>query len=217
MSQAKSEVLAIIPGKGASSRIPGKNLRALGNKPLIAWTIEAALGAKSVSRTVVSTEDHRVAAVAMAWGAEVVSHPPLDSLPEVPDVCLHVLEELDAQGYRPDVVVCLLPTSPFRTAEHIDAALGLMGRYDVVLSVSQARHHRGLRVHGSTWPMQASRDAEHNGAILIACPFGLAQDGFFNPNGAIAYPMLPPAGLDINTEQDFKYAERIAARVAVPA
>lgn len=200
-------VLAIIPGKGQSTRIPNKNLRTLGNKPLIAWTIEAALGARLITRTVVSTESHAVAAVAQAWGAEVVSHPPLDELPEVPDVCLHVLDVLEAQGYVPDVVCCLLPTSPFRRAHHIDEALALTGP---VLSVSFPRNHQNTRYeNGFLW-----RDPEHNGAILTTTSCELRHDGYFTPQGATAYYMDPIAGLDINTEQDFKYAQRIAARAA---
>lgn len=211
---AQPEILAIIPAKGTSNRVPGKNLRTLGNKPLVAWTIEAALGSKLLTRVVLSTESHAVAAVGKAWGVEVVSHPPLDELPEVPDVCLHVLAELDATGYRPDVVVCLLPSSPFRTAQHIDQAVSAhMDSDRAVLSVSQPRHHMGIVFSGCG----ISRPPAHNGAVLVDSTTHLTHDGFFSPVDALALPMSPISGLDINTEQDFKYAERIAAKMLAVA
>ncbi len=213
----RSEVLAIIPGKGTSSRVPGKNLRLLGGKPLVAWTIEAALGAKSLTRIVVSTENEAVAEIARGLGVEVVSHPPLDELPEVPDVCLHVLHVLEAEGYEPDTVVCLLPSSPFRTAEQIDEAIGPERSSEAnTLSMSAPRHHRGIGVAPNGW---IEPNAEHNGAILVASTARLKDDGFFSPFWAVCYRMDPISGLDVNTEQDFKYAERVAAKMLakVPA
>ncbi len=228
MTTNHSEVLAIIPGKGTSSRVPGKNLRLLGGRPLLAWTIEAALGAKSLTRIVVSTENEAVAEIARGYGVEAVSHPSLDELPEVPDVCLHVLDEMEtANGYRPDTVVALLPTSPFRTAQQIDDA---MSRSDHVLSASFARNH-GDVMFPMDWETRSGHSsgmigltstvayAKHNGAILAAPLELLEHYGFFCGQGATAFYMDPISGLDINTEQDFKYAERIAAKMLakVPA
>lgn len=188
--------------------MPGKNLRPLGGKPLVAWTIEAAKACPSISRVVVSTDSPAVAAIADEYGAETVSHPPMESNPEAPDVALHVLG-LHGTA-RPDVVVLLLPTSPFRTAEHINEALALHEKHGrTVLSISELPNHRGLRFDRSGF---LTRRPFHNGAILVAKAESLLRDGFFSPEGAVPYWMPSDAGLDINTMSDWKRAEKIMAR-----
>jgi CMP-N-acetylneuraminic acid synthetase len=139
--------LAIIPARGGSKSVPRKNLRLLGGKPLIAWTIIVARRAKSLDRVIVSTDDHQIAEVARSYGAEVpFIRPPeiaADDTPDLP-VFQHALRVLrDAEGYVPDVIVHLRPTQPFRTAEEIDEVVELVWRTgaDCVKSVRPVSEH----------------------------------------------------------------------------
>ena len=117
--------LAVIPVRGGSKGIPRKNLREVGGKPLVVWTIEQALDAQARMRVVVSTEDAEIAQVARAAGAEVIDRPAelaQDTTATEP-VVLHVLETLAGQGYEPDHVMLLQATSPVRRPGTIDRAL----------------------------------------------------------------------------------------------
>jgi CMP-N,N'-diacetyllegionaminic acid synthase len=139
------ESLAIIPARGGSKGIARKNLREIGGRPLIEWSIRAALSSARLGRVVVSTDDAEIADVARRVGADVpFRRPPelaLDTTPTEP-VMLHALDELQRTGYRPDVVVLLQPTSPVRRPGSIDAALELLEHSgaDSVLSVCENHH-----------------------------------------------------------------------------
>ncbi|MCI7455837.1 cytidylyltransferase domain-containing protein [Actinomyces urogenitalis] len=117
--------LAVIPVRGGSKGIPRKNLRDVGGKPLVVWTIEQALAATGDLRTVVSTEDPEIAQVAMDAGAEVINRPAelaQDSTATEP-VVVHAMDVLAGQGYDPDYVMLLQATSPVRRPGTIDRAL----------------------------------------------------------------------------------------------
>lgn len=118
------KVLGIIPARGGSRRVPRKNIRLLAGKPLIVYTIEAALHSTSIERLVVSTDDEEIAEVARKWGAEVPFLRPAElAKSDTPDqpVFLHVLEWLkDNDDYEPEIVVNLRPTTPFKTPQIID-------------------------------------------------------------------------------------------------
>lgn len=122
-----SRTIAIIPARGGSRGIPRKNLVPLGGKPLIAWSIETALTCPEIERTIVSTDDEEIAAVARQWGAEVPFLRPSelarDDTVDFP-VFLHALQWLqDSEGWTPELVVHLRPTSPFRDADLVRLAL----------------------------------------------------------------------------------------------
>lgn len=121
------EVLALIPARGGSKSIPRKNIRPLAGHPLIAYSIAAGLAAETITRLIVSTDDEEIAAIARQYGAEIpFLRPPeyaQDQTPDLP-VFQHALRWLqEHEGYRPDVVVQLRPTSPFRRVWHIDQAV----------------------------------------------------------------------------------------------
>ncbi|MDP6952822.1 MAG: acylneuraminate cytidylyltransferase family protein, partial [Alphaproteobacteria bacterium] len=120
------EILVIIPARGGSKGIPRKNLRKLAGVPLVVWAIRAALGAKLVTRTVVSTDDDEIAAVCRAAAAEVIIRPPelaTDAAPTLP-VLVQVLDAVEAdEEFTPMAVVLLEPTSPFRLSRHVDACI----------------------------------------------------------------------------------------------
>jgi YrbI family 3-deoxy-D-manno-octulosonate 8-phosphate phosphatase len=124
------EVLAIIPARGGSKSIPRKNIRLFAGHPLIAYSIAAGLKAETVTRVIVSTDDEEIAQIARVYGAEVPFLRPeelaQDSTTDFP-VFEHALNWLaDQQGYRPEIVVQLRPTSPVRPPDCVDNAVRLL-------------------------------------------------------------------------------------------
>ena len=113
-------ILGIIPARGGSKGIPRKNIKPLFGRPLIAWSIESAKKSKLLDRFVVSTEDPEIAAVARAWGAEVLDRPAELAADTAisRDVIKHALVTLDA-----DVSVLLQPTNPIRDDDLIDRVI----------------------------------------------------------------------------------------------
>lgn len=123
----KPEVLAIIPARGGSKGIPGKNIKSFAGYPLIAYSILAGLRAKSVTRVIVSTDDEEIARVARKWGAELPFMRPAelaqDKTTDYP-VMRHALDWLkENEGYQPDIVLQLRPTSPVRPLNLLDQAV----------------------------------------------------------------------------------------------
>ncbi|MDO9121924.1 MAG: acylneuraminate cytidylyltransferase family protein, partial [Anaerolineaceae bacterium] len=126
----KLEVLAVIPARGGSKGIPRKNIKDFAGYPLIAYSIAAATQSKLVTRTIVSTDDEEIAAVARQYGAETPFLRPAefaqDNTTDLP-VFQHVLSWLkENEGYVPDVVVQLRPTSPVRPLACVDDAVNLL-------------------------------------------------------------------------------------------
>lgn len=136
------KIIGIITARGGSKGIPAKNIKILNGKPLIGYTIEAALNS-NLDRVVVTTESEKIARIAREYGVEVMSRPyelALDSTPTLPvllDVVNRVKEKFDA-------VMTLQPTSPLRTAEHINQALELFKKsptVDSLISVVKVPHN----------------------------------------------------------------------------
>src|ERR671933_1940916 len=126
MSDRDVRILGLIPARGGSKGIPGKNLAPLCGRPLLAWTVGAACAAGSLDRVVVSTDSDEIAAAARELGADVLERPAELARDDTPmrDVVLHALEELG----RPEVLALLQPTSPLRRAAHVDEAVALLRR-----------------------------------------------------------------------------------------
>lgn len=129
-----TETLAIIPARGGSKGIPRKNIRSFAGYPLIAWSIAAAKQSKAVTRIIVSTDDEEIADAARQWGAETPFLRPAelaqDNTTDLP-VFEHALKWLEEdEGYRPDVVVQLRPTSPIRPKDMVDDAVRILLEHD---------------------------------------------------------------------------------------
>lgn len=123
-----TEILAIIPARGGSKSIKRKNIQMVLGKPMVYYSIEACMKSKHITRFVVSTEDAEIKEICQNFGAEVIDRPmelAQDETKTSP-VMLHVADELEKRGYKPDYVVLIQPTSPFRTAEFIDRAFDFM-------------------------------------------------------------------------------------------
>lgn len=218
-------VLALITARGGSKRLPGKNVRLFAGKPLIAWTVEAALNSAHVDRVVVSSDDAEIIGAAEAAGAEspFVRPPGLaGDAASSADVALHALNSLDA---RFDLLVLLQPTSPLRNAQDIDACLQMAVRCGkpVAAVATPLQHPKDFRmVDGdgalSAFPCAALAPAPPAGGAGLACLTGAVyvvdvHDFFRQPGfageGTLAYFMPPERSLDIDTELDFRLAEYI--------
>ncbi|MEX1003132.1 MAG: acylneuraminate cytidylyltransferase family protein [Crocinitomicaceae bacterium] len=124
------KILAIIPARGGSKRVPGKNIKKLGGKPLIAHSIEQAKNSKFINRIIVSTDSQEIADVAVAHGAEAPFLRPKEISGDNStdfEVFEHILNWLKKkEAYVPDVLVQLRPTSPLRKVEDVDRAIELL-------------------------------------------------------------------------------------------
>lgn len=145
-NQLKGKNLAIIPARGGSKGIPGKNIKEIAGKPLIAWSIEQALASVSIDRVIVSTDDEAIAEVARLHGAEVPFLRPAelanDTAATEPSL-IHAVDWLrENDGYIPDNVVLLQATSPVRKNGAIDSAMYhfQQERADSLLSVCEFWH-----------------------------------------------------------------------------
>lgn len=221
------QVLALITARGGSKGLPRKNLLDLAGRPLIAWSIEAASQAACRPRVVVSTDDPEIAQAARHWGAEVPFLRPArlarDNSPHI-DVVLHAVAWLEReQGYRPEWVLLLQPTSPLRLAQDIDDALALACTRgaDSVVSVQAASGHpylmhtlddQGrLRPFMPTPPGYLRRQDlpavyALNGAIyLVRRRMLLAKSALWD-QGTLALVMGPERSLDVDTAWDLRLA-----------
>lgn len=215
-------VLAIIPARGGSKRLPKKNLLPLGGKPLIAWTIEAALKSRYIDRIVVSSDDPNILAIARSYGVETLQRP--DELATDTAGTFETVEHAILHSPRSDLVVLLQPTSPLRKVHHIDEALtkAVAKNADAVISVCESDHSP---LWSNTLPEDESmqnflRDEVRNkrsqelakyyrinGAVYICktAPL-LEQKSFFQKANIYAYTMDRESSIDIDEEIDFKIA-----------
>jgi CMP-N-acetylneuraminic acid synthetase len=229
------KVLGIITARGGSKGIPGKNLKLLAGKPLLAYTVETARRSGALDRVILSTEDERIAAAGRDLGCDVPFMRPLDlahdDTPHLP-VIQHATRWMEERAsYRPDAVMILQPTSPLRTAEDIAAAVELLDRSgaDSVLSVSEVPAHshpmRTLRVDGdgnavlfvSGEPVRKRINRRQdlppawvmNGAIYV-CRTRVLFDAEPSLYGSrvVAYRMPAERSLSIDDLEDWAAAER---------
>lgn len=139
-------VLGVILARGGSVRIPRKNIKELGGKPLVAWTIEAAKNAKSLDYFLVSTNDDEIAKISKAWGAPVPFRRPAEISEDVDSVfaLIHAVKKYEKKKQRRvGYVVALQPTSPFRTSDDIDTCVQIAKTtgVDSVVSVTKVSQH----------------------------------------------------------------------------
>lgn len=214
--------MALIPARGGSKGIPRKNIRRIAGKPLIAWTIEAALRSNKLDAVVVSTDDAEIAAVARQAGATVPFLRPAvlaqDGTPGI-DPVLHALATLPGFG----AVLLLQPTSPLRSTADIDACLQLaLDRQAVsVVSVSEPDTHPywtyrlgddlTLRRFVDAPPVSRRQDLPAvfalNGAMYYAQTDWLLQGKRLVAAETLAFVMPPERSVDIDTPLDWRFAE----------
>jgi len=224
------KILALIPARGGSKRLPRKNILPLGNKPLIAWSIEAAKKSKYISDVLVSTDDKEIASIAEEHGAWVPFLRPENLSSDTSGsygVAEHAVNFCKAINKTYDFVLLLQPTSPLRCAEDIDAALNLLKNKsaDAVISVCEAEHSP---IWSNTLPDDLNMDQFENekyrdirsqdlpsfyrlnGAIyLVKTERLLSEKSFSLCNNTFAYIMKQERSIDIDTKLDFCIAETI--------
>jgi len=213
---------ALIPARGGSKGIPRKNIKTIAGKPLIVWTIEAALRSSMLDAVVVSTEDEEIADVARQAGALVPFMRPAalaaDATPGL-DPVLHALDQLP----QFDAVLLLQPTSPMRTTDDIDGCLRLAAERGVpsVVSVTEPDAHPywTYRVDGDLRMMRLIDSAAVtrrqdlplvgalNGALYFAAADWLRNNRSLLGPETLAYMMTRERSIDIDTPLDWKIAE----------
>jgi len=135
-------VIAVIPARGGSKTVPGKNIRPLGGRPLISWSIEVARQVSEIDRIIVSTDEPQIASISREHGAEVYARPPHLATDEalVIDALKNLIQTLHAEREMPEWLILLEPTCPLRTADDIRDCLNLLaqGEYDSVATFKEA-------------------------------------------------------------------------------
>lgn len=218
--------LGIIIARSGSKGIKDKNIRNLSGKPLMAYTIEAALKCQYIDKVMVSTDSETYADIAREYGAEVPflrSEKNSNDLAQKEDVLMEVLEEYEKRGSEFKNIVVLQPTSPLRTAQSLNGAFQLFfdKGADSVVSVCECEHSPllsntlpdDLNMFGFIKRQNDRRrqDLEKyyrlNGAIYISKVNVLRQLKFFYGERSYAYIMDQKESIDIDAEIDFEYAE----------
>lgn len=220
-------VLGLIAARGGSKGVPRKNLKFVGGKPLIAWTVEAARRAETVDRVILSSDDAEIAQVARAHGCEVPFVRPAELATDeamMLDVVRHAIRILE-KSY--DYVVLLQPTSPLRAAGDIDAAVGLCHENKAVACVSVCepekspfwnffRDDRAVLSPVLAEPkMNAARRQELpptfvlNGAVYVARSEWILQAPGFVGEETLGYVMPRERSIDIDREMDFAIVEAL--------
>ena len=219
------DIAGIIPARGGSKGIPRKNIKPLNGKPVIAYSIEASLGCDSITGTYVSTEDDEIAEISERYGASIIERPQELAEDESSsiDVMLHALDCLEDAGRLPDAFVLLQPTSPLRTSEDIENAIGLfdINGCDSLVSVSMLNHQALLNFSLKGDYLVQNTDESYfnkrrqdmptyyclNGAIYITTPEFIRKNKSFYGNRTIPYIMPEERSADLDTPFDFKFIE----------
>ncbi len=219
---AAAAALALIPARGGSKGIPGKNLQEVGGVPLVGRSVQAALASTRVSRVVVSTDDDAIAAAARSHGAEVVRRPEhlAGDTASSESALLHALEQLSLDGPLPQQLVFLQCTSPFTSGEQIDQVLEALDASGVNSSFAVAPWHgflwrgdgRGIN-HDPQQPRQRRQDLEP--AYLETGAIYAMDMAAFRASGSRFCPPWQPVvlqhpGPEIDTPADLALCRALA-------
>jgi N-acylneuraminate cytidylyltransferase len=219
--------LVIIPARGGSKGVPGKNIRPLKGKPLIHYTVEAARSLFNDSDICISTDSNEIKDVVENIGLKVPFLRPKELSQDNSgshEVILHALDFYEKKGFEPEAVILLQPTSPLRTAKHIEEAVKLFGpSLDMVVSVkeSSSNPYYNLFEEDSSGFLKKSKKGsfvrrqdcppvwEYNGAIYVINVNSIKKNRLHNLSNIKKYVMYDISSIDIDTELDFKLAEFI--------
>ncbi|MBI5055308.1 MAG: acylneuraminate cytidylyltransferase family protein [Nitrospirae bacterium] len=227
------KILAFIPARAGSKRVPQKNLKLLNGKPLIAYTIAAAKAAHTINRIIVSTDSEEIAAIAKQYGAEVPFLRP-ESISQSDSTEMQFFEHalgwfMENENYEPDLIVLLYPTSPFRKAESIDRAVEVMLKHpeaDSLRSIRLCSEHpykmwviegnylkpfvkgKDSNIHTLSYQLLPTTFIQ-NASIYITKPSTIKNRK--SPTGDVIIPYIMDEfeSIDINTPLDFTFAEAL--------
>jgi N-acylneuraminate cytidylyltransferase len=221
-------VIAVVPARGGSKCVPGKNIRPLGGKPLLAWSIDIAKQIGEIDRIIVSTDNETIATVGRSHGAEIYERPPHLATDEalVIDALKDLIARLKQEGERPEWIVLLEATCPLRSTEDVRECLKLIatGAYDSVATFKEAElnpHRAWKLVDGSPevfipgaipWlPRQKLPPAyQLNGAVYVFRASLVAEESKSLLVGKLGAVLMPKErSKDIDDLVDFMIAEAL--------
>ncbi len=231
-------VLAIIPARGGSKGLPGKNVRRLCGKPLLIWSLEQAMNSTYLDTVFVSTDSNEISNIAESYGAEIPFLRPselaMDCSP-TSDVIIHVLTTFEQQGKKYDYVVLLEPTSPLRKDRDIDDALELLmehsDRADCVVSVGELHMEhpmivKKINAKGRLTPyiettekiyqrQQVDKAYFPYGVIYISSVSAFKRNLTFYTQETIPYLIERWQNFEVDDEIDFMIIEKIMMRMMI--
>src|SRR3989344_907265 len=227
-----NNLIAIIPARGGSKRLPGKNIREIQGKPLIAWTIERAFQSGVFSKVILMTDDEKIVDVARKWGISEFFTLPAELVSDtayVGDAIKYMLDEYEKKGEVYENFMLLEPTAPGRTVEHIkDVAKMLQDRKDTdsIVGVTEVSPNHGvhkvLSIDDKQFVTRATdgaqlRDMEHRtqdilptyyiNSTIYACRRSSLEKGSLWGNSTLGYIIDPKYSVDIDTPDDWDMAE----------
>lgn len=224
-------ILAIIPARGGSKGLRKKNIKTLGNKPLIAWSIESALNSKFISKTIVSSDNDEIITVSKQYGAEIPFKRPTNLATDTAttrDVLIHAIEYYKLKNITFDYIVLLQPTSPFRKKDDIDNAIKIAveNNIDMVVSVKEtsSNPYYVLFEENDEGFLEKSKDSnftrrqdcpivyEYNGSIYVIKVKSLLNNDSMNFDKTIKFEMSKIHSVDIDNQFDFDFAEFLIKR-----
>lgn len=223
--------IAIIPARGGSKRLPGKNIKLLGDRPLIAWTIEAAIESNIFDHVFVSTDSQEIADISKQYGAEVPFLRPkclASDTATTNDVITHLVDWFESENKQTvSLIAVLQPTSPLRSSKHIIEAVDQMHDKSAkaIISVCQLEHpiqfcnqlgsNESMAGFINIKDMKRTQDLEPtyrlNGALYIFDRQYVGKMQNLYSNGTYAYVMSSKLSIDIDTQEDFDLAEYLIA------
>jgi N-acylneuraminate cytidylyltransferase len=222
-------ILAIIPARGGSKGIPHKNIKKLGGKPLIAWTIEEAKKSEYIDRLILSSEDEEIIKIAKEWGCDVPFVRPkelaLDGTPGIEPI-IHAINNLKEKY---DYVVLLQPTSPFRGVEDINNCIEHCETKKSIFCVSVVETDKspfwmytltGCSKLKPLFPEESKCSNRQelpkiyipNGAIFIASIRHLTKTKSFYTKETVAFIMQATNSIDIDSQSDLEFCEFILSK-----
>jgi CMP-N,N'-diacetyllegionaminic acid synthase len=239
VTSSPPSVVAVIPARGGSKGVPGKNLRPVGGYPLIAFSVAAARLCSGIDRTIVSTDSPEIAEVARSYGAEVPFLRPAelaqDRSPDI-DFVLHLVRWLEGkEGRAPTTLVNLRPTTPLRDPALVDAAIRALGSAPEASSLRSVHplaeppqkmmgmedgFLTGLfpgdpRPEYFNLPRQAFPPAYHpNGYVDVYRPLLVKETGFLHGPRVLGF--VTPVTAEVDTPEDIVYLEFLLARSGHP-
>ncbi|QKJ22264.1 cytidylyltransferase domain-containing protein [Poseidonibacter lekithochrous] len=217
----KSRILAVIPARGGSKGLPGKNIIDFAGKPLITWTIESSINSKYISKTIVSSDDYEILTVSRENNANTLKRPDylaLDTTATEP-VVLHVLDSLKISNEIFDYIILLQPTSPLRSSKNIDEAFDLLLNSDATSLISVCeidnkilkafkKNDKGFieGISNNKYPFMRRQDLPNtymsNGAIYIIKTSEFLKNNSFLTTKTVSYLMNSRDSIDIDNETD---------------
>lgn len=210
LKNKRPSVLAIIPARKGSKRLPNKNILKLQNKPLIYWSIQAAKKSKLITNIVVSSDSEKVVKIAKKLNVNAVKRPNKLSLDNTPTIDTIKYTIKNIVGIY-DYIILLQPTSPLRTNRHIDSAIKklLYSKSSSLVSVSKEKDSESKYSEKNINKFLSKGNYKLNGAIYICNTKKLIINNSFFLKSNYSFMMKDRDSIDIDYIDDFKKAEKL--------